>query len=119
MKGSQAIDRMRQVIRLQHKSLATEDCCVFWLRRYIAARHTISAELSSEKKLERFLTQLALHDNLAASTQNQAFNAVVFFYKAVLGQPLGNVDALRAKRTVSNRSQQIQNRKFPRSLHQR
>jgi len=37
MKGSEAIDRMRQVIRLQHKSLATEDCYVFWLRRYIAA----------------------------------------------------------------------------------
>jgi integrase len=103
MKGSQAIDRMRQVIRLQHKSLATEDCYVFWLRRYIAALHTIPAELSSEKKLERFLTHLALHDNVAASTQNQAFNAVVFFYKAVLSQPLGNVDALRAKRPVHQR----------------
>ena len=103
MKGSEAIDRMRQVIRLQHKSLATEDCYVFWLRRYIAALHNIPAELPSEKKLERFLTQLALHDNVAASTQNQAFNAVVFSYKAVLSQPLGNVDALRAKRPVHQR----------------
>jgi len=62
-----------------------------------------SPELTSEKKLEIFLTGLALRNNVAASTQNQAFNAVLFFYKDVLGQPLGNVDALRAKRPVHER----------------
>ncbi len=59
--------------------------------------------LSSERKLEQFLTQFALRDNVAPSTQNQAFNSVVFFYKEVLGQALGNVDALRAKRPVHER----------------
>ncbi len=46
---------------------------------------------------------MALRDNVAASTQNQAFNSVVFFYREVLRQPLGNVDALRAKRPVHER----------------
>jgi integron integrase len=103
MKSSQAIDRMRQVIRRQHKSLSTEDCYVFWLRRYIVKLRSLPGELPSEKKMELFLTDLAIRDNVAASTQNQAFNAVVFFYQEVLGQPLGNVDALRAKRPAHER----------------
>ena len=58
--------------------------------------------LSSEKKLEHFLTYLARRD-VSASSQNQAFNAILFFYKQVLEQPLGNVNALRAKRPVHER----------------
>jgi integron integrase len=103
MTNSQAIERLRQVLRRQHKALSTEDCYIFWVRRYIVALRSVPKDLSSEKKLEHFLTRLALRENVAASTQNQAFNAVVFFYKDVLGQPLGNVDALRAKRPVHER----------------
>ncbi|HEY5910342.1 MAG TPA: integron integrase [Verrucomicrobiae bacterium] len=103
MKESQAIDRLRQVIRRQHKALSTEDSYVFWVRRYIHSLASTAPELPSEKKVEIFLTRLALRYNVAASTQNQAFNAVIFLYKQVLGQPLGNVDALRAKRPLHER----------------
>jgi len=48
----------------------------------------------------------------SASTQNQAFNAILFFYREVLAQPIGNVNALRAKRPpqfqISNLKFQIQ-----------
>ena len=103
MKKSQAILRLRQVIRRQHKALATEDSYVFWVRRYISSLLSVPPDLPSERKLEIFLTGLALRHNVAASTQNQAFNAVLFFYKEVLRRPLGNVDALRAKRPVHQR----------------
>jgi integrase len=103
MKEAQAIDRMRQVIRRQHKALATEDAYVLWLRRYMRALRQMPLRLSSEKKLEKFLTDLALERDVSASTQNQAFNALVFFYKVVLGQPLGDVNALRAHRPVHER----------------
>jgi integrase len=103
MKKSQAIERLRQVIRRQHKALATEDSYVFWVGRYITSLANIPPELPSEQKLEIFLTGLALRHNVAASTQNQAFNAVLFFYKEVLARPLGNVNALRAKRPVHER----------------
>jgi hypothetical protein len=43
-----------------------------------------------------------VHD-VSAGTQNQAFNAIVFFYKDVLGQPLGNIQALRATRPAHER----------------
>ena len=61
------------------------------------------ADLSSEKKLEAFLTHLARDADVAASTQNQAFNAILFFYRDVLGQPLANVNALRAQRPAHAR----------------
>lgn len=54
--------------------------------------------LTREQKVEQFLTALAQRQAVAASTQNQAFNAIAFFYKDVLGTPLQNVDALRATR---------------------
>jgi site-specific recombinase XerD len=83
MNTPQAIDRVRQVLRRQHKALATEESYVFWLRRNIAALRGMSAALSSEKKVEAFLTQLAQRD-VSASSQNQAFNAILFFYAHVL-----------------------------------
>src|SRR3974390_2930514 len=59
MNEAQAIDRMRQVIRRQHKALATEDAYVLWLRRYMKALRYMTPEFSSQKKLEHFLTDLA------------------------------------------------------------
>lgn len=103
MNEAQAIDRMRQVIRRQHKALATEDAYVHWLRRFIRAVRQMPPQLSSEKKLEKFLTDLAVEHVVSASTQNQAFNAIWFFYAQVLEQPLGNVNALRAHRPARER----------------
>jgi len=98
MKSSEALQKTREVIRRQHKALATEDIYLHWLRRFIVAVRQMPNALASEQKLERFLTELALKHDVSASTQNQAFNAICFFYKDVLGLPLKNIDALRATR---------------------
>lgn len=98
MNPQEAINHAREVIRRQHKTLATEQTYLFWLRRYIGAVQSMPAELVSERKMERFLTELALKQNVSASTQNQAFNAILFFYRDVIQQPLKDVDALRATR---------------------
>jgi integron integrase len=103
MNEEQAVDRMRQVIRRQHKALATEDAYILWIRRYMKALRKMPPLLPSEKKLENFLTDLAVKHDVSASTQNQAFNAILYFYKHVLDQPLANVDALRAHRPAHER----------------
>jgi hypothetical protein len=103
MNTTQAICRMREVIRRQHKALSTEDSYVFWLRRYMTVLRQMPAGLSSEKKLGQFLTDLARERDVAASTQNHALNAILYFYCEVLGQPIGSVNALRAKRPVHAR----------------
>ncbi len=93
-----AIERLRNVVRRQHKAIATEASYVYWLRHYVTALKAMPNSLPSERKLENFLTYLARDRNLSASTQNQAFNAILFFYTEVLRQPLQNIDALRARR---------------------
>jgi site-specific recombinase XerD len=72
--------------------------CVYWLKRYCNAVQRMPPDLTSEKKVERFLTDLATINNVAPSTQNQAFNALLYFYNRILEQPLHSVDALRASR---------------------
>ena len=56
----------------------------------------------AEPKIETFLTDLAVHGDVAASTQNQAMNALVFLYKHVLNHALqGSIDAVRAARKIN------------------
>ncbi len=98
MNVEQAIQNLRQVLRLQHKAWATESAYIYWLRRYINSISNMSPALTSRQKVEFFLTRLACHNDATASTQNQALNGILFFYKDVPDQPIQGVDALRAKR---------------------
>lgn len=89
--------KLAQVIQRKHLAHSTKRSYCAWLRRYCNFVRTLPSHFSSEQKVERFLTALAYKD-VSASTQNQAFNAVIFFYKEVLGLELTNVQALRAQR---------------------
>lgn len=100
MNTQQAIEKMREVMRRKHLAHSTEANYCQWLGRYARfVSERCSPADSVEQKLEAFLTQLATQD-VSASTQNQAFNALLFFYREVLGQTVGKVDSLRAKKEV-------------------
>jgi len=102
MNAESAIQRLRNTIRLKHFSLSTEDCYVGWLIRFMRYVVRLPHGLTSEKKMEAFLTSLA-RDDVSASTQNQAFNALLFFYRDCLGQKLEGINALRARREATVR----------------
>jgi len=102
MNADEAVRRITEVIRRKHLALATERTYCAWLRRYCDFLKGLPLHLPSEHKLERFLTALA-GKNVASTTQNQAFNAIVFFYKEALGAELKNVQALRARRPAQIR----------------
>lgn len=97
MKLKEAEERLVEVLRRRHLAWSTEQSYVGWLRRFFAFLLKSRIEGASERKLEAFLSALA-RDEVAASTQNQAFNALLFFYQECLGQKLEGVRALRAKR---------------------
>jgi hypothetical protein len=61
-----------------------------WLKRYCNYLQTLPPHLPSELKLERFLMALA-QNHVTASTQNQAFNAILFFYQEAMGVQLKNI----------------------------
>ncbi len=80
---------------------ATENIYCDWVRRFIKFSQMDSREdlfVNAENKVEKFLTDLAVKQNVASSTQNQAFNALVFLYAKVLKRPLDGVDAARSRK---------------------
>ncbi len=93
------LDRVRDQVRVKHYSYRTEETYVQWIKRFIVfhgKRHP--SEMGSDE-VNAFLTHLAVQENVAASTQNQALSAILFLYREVLQQELGlNLDAVRAKR---------------------
>jgi len=91
-----AIAQLRAYCRRKHLALSTERTYTHWLRRYCRAIPKMPRSLSSRQRVERFLSSLA-HSQVSASTQNQAFNAILCFYRNVLDVDLGNISALRAR----------------------
>src|SRR5947209_8816259 len=94
------LDQVREVLRLKHYAIRTESCYCDWIRRYIRFHNMRSRdELNGgEAKIELFLSDLAVNGHVAASTQNQAFNALLFLYREVLHQELQGIQAVRADR---------------------
>ena len=99
-----AIRSLREACALHHTALTTEKSYVHWVRQYAAFLKAPRQEplLTTEAKIEAYLTSLALQD-VSVSTQNQAFSALLFFYRRALKQELGNIDSLRAKRPAGLR----------------
>lgn len=92
------LDQVREVTRLRHYSLRTEESYVQWIKRFIFFHGKRHPREMGAVEMEAFLTDLAVRKNVAASTQNQAFNALLFLYQQVLHQDPGVVSALRANR---------------------
>jgi integron integrase len=98
-KKKKLLTRVREAIRLRHYSLRTEKAYVNWIRRYILFHNKRHPKNMATREIEAFLTHLAVDKNVAASTQNQAFSALLFLYRHVLEIELDDsIDALRAKK---------------------
>ena len=93
------LDRVRDRIRVKHYSYRTEETYVQWIRRFILFHNKRHPSEMGGDEVNAFLTYLAVDENVAASTQNQALSAILFLYREVLELDLGlNLDAVRAKR---------------------
>lgn len=95
---------VRDIMRLMHYSIHTERTYSDWIRRYILFHDMKSRDdlADGSPKIELFLTDLAVTKNVAKATQNQAMNALVFFYKHVLKEPLeGRINAVRSGKKVN------------------
>lgn len=88
---------MQRVLRLRHTSLRTERSYLGWLRRF----HTFSGERPGVElragDVVRFLSHLAVEESVAPSTQNQAFSALLFMFRHVLGRDLDVAATVRAR----------------------
>src|SRR5881396_3064778 len=108
------LDQVRREIRLRHYSLRTEEAYVDWIKRFIHFHKTKAAPHPSgggeasgwrhprdmgAAEVRQFLEHLATDRNVAAPTQDQALNALVFLYHGVLKIKLGELgEYLRANK---------------------
>ena len=94
------LERLRDVIRAKHYSIRTEDAYHDWVKRFTLRvfHNKCHPETMGVPEINIFLTHLAVQENVSASTQNQALNAIVFLYREVLHLELdGPIRPVRAK----------------------
>jgi integron integrase len=94
------LDRLRTAIRTRHLSERTEEAYVYWTRKFVLFHGRRHPSEMGATEVNSFLTYLAVSRKVAASTQNQALNALLFLYRRVLGRDLDALAGLvRAKRS--------------------
>jgi integron integrase len=96
--SGRAMDEMINLIRLRHYSYRTEQTYKDWVERYFAYCSQCKLEWNKPDSMKTFLSYLATERQVASSTQNQAFNAVLFLFREVLKQDPEGIHAVRAKR---------------------
>jgi integron integrase len=94
----EAVARLRELMRLRHYSYRTEQSYIQWaerLERFCRARNL---DWTAPDSVRAFLSDLAIRRQVSASTQSQAFNAILLLFREVFGREFGEVRSVRAKK---------------------
>jgi integron integrase len=86
------LDRVRGVLRTRHFSRRTEKAYVAWIRRFILFHGKRHPDALGAPEVTGYLSHLASNRQVSASTQNQAFSALLFLYREVLGRELAGLE---------------------------
>ncbi len=91
---------VRETLRARHYSRRTEKAYVGWIARFLCALpRDLLPQQTDVGQVRSFLSRLATQGRVAASTQNQAFSALLFLFREVLKRDLERLDQVdRAKR---------------------
>lgn len=93
------IQNLVRAIRLKHYSIRTEHAYLNWLLRFIRFHEMKDPANLSEQDIASFLEYLVIKREVSASTQSQALNALIFFYKQVLNFEFSeDIDFVRSKK---------------------
>ena len=83
--------QVQRALRTQHYALATEKAYLDWLERYVVFHGEADPRELGTTEVRAFLEHLAVERNVAASTQNQAFSALLFAYSNVFEVELNDL----------------------------
>jgi integron integrase len=93
------MDQVCETLRFYHYAYNTEKSYVEWILKFIRFSGKKHPREMGKFEIERFLSHLAVNRDVAASTQNQALNALVFLSRKVLERDVGVFkDLVRAKK---------------------
>jgi integron integrase len=98
----QTLEEVKSAIRLRHFSFSTEKTYLGWIARFKTFLKDRDPHLLEANDMKNYLTHLALHGRVSASTQNQAFNALLFLYRHTLHKEVDDLTSVvRAKRKIN------------------
>jgi integron integrase len=96
---NKAFTALANEIKVRHYSPKTLKSYSTWIRKLRYYCKGKDPELLTTGDVKEFLTDLAVKQKVSASSQNQAFNALLFFFRHILGKEFGKIDGVvRAKR---------------------
>jgi hypothetical protein len=95
---SKSREIMKNMLRLRHRSYKTEKSYLKWIDSFQAFTGNQPPASLTESDVKSFLTYLAVERRVSVSTQNQAFNALLYFFRNVLEISITNLgDTIRSK----------------------
>ncbi len=97
-KPPKLLDRLRYELRTEHYARSTEQAYVDWAYRYIMFHNKRHPAEMGPEEIKRYLTYLAVERHVAASTQNQALCALLYFYRKILKKEIKQVEVVWAQR---------------------
>lgn len=98
MANRKLLDQVSDMARFRHLSLRTEETYRNWIKRYICFHGKRHPKDLNAEHVRTFLTHLAVNEHVAASTQNQAFNALLFLYRQVLQMEAPDIQGVERAR---------------------
>jgi integron integrase len=100
MSNKKLLHQIRDIIRAKHLSIRTEKTYLQWIKRFILYHHKRHPINMGAQEINQYLTYLAVKAKVAASTQNQALNAIIFMYRELFQRESVDVgDFIRAQKT--------------------
>lgn len=95
------MDQVREVLRYHHYGKRTEEAYMRWIKGFICFHNKQHPKDMGKAEIEAYLSHLAVKQHVAASTQNQAFNGLLFLYKQVLDLPFADdIAPVRSQKPV-------------------
>ncbi len=86
-------DAVIREIRSRNYSIRTEQSYVAWLSRFIRFHNQQHPKKLDANDIANYLTHLAVNRMVASSTQRQALNAIIFYYKNILNKSIDDIGA--------------------------
>jgi len=98
MAKTKLLEQVSEIARFRHLSLRTEETYRSWIKRFILFHGKQHPRDLDAAAVRTYLTHLAVNDKVSASTQNQAFNALLFLYKQVLNLESPDIQGVQRAR---------------------
>lgn len=101
-KKPKLLELVKNDLRVKHYSRKTEESYISWIKQYIIFNDKIHPEKLGKGHIQKFLNHLAIERHVAASTQNQALQGILYLYKNVLKKDIGWIEEIKNVRRVKH-----------------